>query len=369
MSRFDGREDGHTLGGEVTSVMLGADWTREPATVGLLLTHSRADGEFRGKGEGEVEATLTGLYPYGRYVHGDRFTVWGVAGYGEGALTLAPAGEAPLEAELDLGMAGAGGRGVLVEAPGEGGLELSVKPDALVVRTSSQEAAGGGLEAARGDVTRLRIGLEGTWRGIAIGASGTLTPAAEIGLRHDGGDAETGFGVDVGGAMAWSLPQRGLSADLSARGLLTHEADGMVERGFAGSLAWDPRPESARGLALEIRQTVGGQSTGGMDALLGLGTLEKLAANGGGSDLELRRLEVKLGYGVPAFGGRFTTTPELGLGVSGTQREYTLGWRLERARSALDSFELSLSGTRRETAGDAAPSVEHTLTLRASLRW
>ena len=39
-------------------------------------------------------------------------------------------------------MAAAGGRGTLVEAPAGGGLELGVKPDALVVRTASDAAPG-----------------------------------------------------------------------------------------------------------------------------------------------------------------------------------------------------------------------------------
>ena len=78
------------------------------------------------------------------------------------------------------------------------------------MRTSSEKTAG--LEAADADVTLLRLGLEGTWRGI------------EVGMRHDGGDAETGFGLDLGGGLAWSDPASGIAAEVSARGLLTHEA-------------------------------------------------------------------------------------------------------------------------------------------------
>ena len=41
--------------------------------------------------------------------------------------------------------------------------------------------------------------------------------------------------------------------------------------------------------------------------------------------------EVKLGYGFSAFADRFTATPELGLGLSDSERDYRLGWRLELA--------------------------------------
>ena len=80
VSQFDGREGELTLEGEVTSAMFGADFTRELATMGLMLTHSRGEGSYRGEGEGEVESTLTGLYPYGRYALGERVSLWGSVG-------------------------------------------------------------------------------------------------------------------------------------------------------------------------------------------------------------------------------------------------------------------------------------------------
>ena len=123
---------------------------------------------------------------------------------------------------MDLMMAAAGLRGVVVEAPAEGGPELAVKTDAMGVRISSEateDSAGGNLAAAEANVTRLRLGLEGTWRGLEIG-TGTLAPRLEIGVRHDGGDAETGFGLDLGGGLAWSDPGTGVRAEVSGRALL-----------------------------------------------------------------------------------------------------------------------------------------------------
>ena len=98
----------------------------------------------------------------------DRVTVWGAAGYGAGTLTLTPADGEAIETDMDLVMAAAGLRGVVVESPADGGPELAVKTDAMGVRTSSEAtggSAGGNLAAAEADVTRLRLGLEGTWQG------------------------------------------------------------------------------------------------------------------------------------------------------------------------------------------------------------
>ena len=210
VSSFSGRSREVTVTGEVSSAMLGADFTRRPWTAGLMVAHSRGDGEYRGADAGEVESTLTGLYPYGRHEVSERVTLWGVAGYGSGELTLTPEGQTPVETGMDLAMGAVGLRGVAVEAEAGVGPELAVKTDALAVRTSSEAAAG--LVATTAQVTRLRLGLEGTWRG------GALVPRLEVGVRHDGGDAETGFGLDLGGGLAWSDPASGIAAEVSARG-------------------------------------------------------------------------------------------------------------------------------------------------------
>ena len=385
VTRFDGREDAVALDGEVGGVQLGADWTGARSTLGLMLSHARGEGGYRSRastaaerqGEassGAVASTLTGLYPYGRYALTERVTVWGAAGVGEGTLTLTPDGRRPFETDLDLAMAAAGLRGVVVEAPAQGGPELAVKTDALGVWTSSDAvtgsaAAGGNLAAAQGDVTRLRLGLEGTWRGLGLG-SGVLAPRLEVGVRHDGGDAETGFGLDLGGGLAWSDPATGLRAEASGRGLLTHESAGLDERGFAGALGWDPRPGTDRGPSLTVRQTLGRAASGGAQALLGRTTLAGLAANDDGDELQRRRLEVTFGYGFGAFGGRFTARPEAGLAVSQDNREYSLTWRLVRDRRGGDigSLELALEARRRESANDDTPP-EDTVGLRATARW
>ena len=35
-----------------------------------------------------------------------------------------------------------------------------------------------------------------------VRSGAVLTPSVEVGVRHDGGDAEIGFGVDIGGGLA-----------------------------------------------------------------------------------------------------------------------------------------------------------------------
>ena len=363
LSGFDGRDGDLTVDGEVTSAMLGADWTGGRATAGVALAHSRGEGSYRSPGgDGEAESTLTGLYPYARYALSERVSLWGVAGYGAGTLTLRPGEGSAIETDMALAMGALGLRGVVVEAPAEGGMELSVETDAMAVRTTSDAArgTGGSMAGSQADVTRLRLALEGTWQGLRTGDGATLTPTVEVGVRHDGGDAETGYGAEIGAGLSWSDPERGISADVRARGLLTHEADGFGERGFSGTLAWDPAPSTALGPSLTFSQTVGAASSGGAEALLGRGHLEGLGANDAADAPERRHLEAKLGYGLALFDGRYTGTPELGLGLSDASREYRLGWRLAEARRSGLVFGLDVEGARRERA---AGEAEHRLGL------
>ena len=361
--------------GEVTSGLLGADWTRGRWTTGLVVTHSRGDGGYRGAGVGAMASTLTGVWPWTRYALGERLSAWGVAGYGDGSLTLEPRAEdgrhaGAIRTDLDLWMAAVGLRGVALDG-GDDGVSLAVKTDAMSVHTASDAAsgAGGNLAAAEAGVTRLRLGLEGS-RPFRLADGSTLTPSAEIGLRHDGGDAETGFGADIGAGIAWTDPESGLGAELRGSGLLAHEAKGFEERGLSASFAWDP-VTGDRGPRLSLTQTAGGSSPGGADALLGGTALAGLAANDNGDELQQRRLEARFGYGFPALGDRFTSTPEAAVGLSNAGRDYSLGWRLADDDGTPDGnvLEFAVEVRRRESAANDNVPPEHTVGFRATSRF
>ena len=392
ISRFDGREGDLTLDGEVTTGLMGADWATERWTAGLAIGHARGTGGYSEGGNcepaaevtaagyrgpsrcsGEVEATLTGVWPYAGLKLTDRLSAWAAAGYGAGELKLTPGGESPFTADLTMAMGAAGMRGEVLTPPPEGGLALALKGDARFTRTASEatkDAAGvGNLAAASVDVWLLRTGIEGSRRFAPGGAAAglVLTPSFELGVRLDGGDAETGLGVDLGGGLAFAAPKQGVALDLKARGLVAHQASGFREWGASASLAWDPRPSTDRGLALTLRQSWGGSPTGGMDALLGRETLAGLAANDNGdTTASAGRLEAELGYGIAMFDGGFTGTPHLGVGLTETGRDYRLGWRLTSARRGDPGFEINLDATRSEAANADA---EHGIALRGVIRW
>ena len=200
VSRFDAREGALSLDGEVASGLFGVEWAREGSMAGLIVSHSRGEGGYRNPDAGTVSSTLTGLYPWGRHALTERVSVWGVAGYGEGTLTLTPEGPdgesgAAMRTDTDLVMGSVGVRGVVVEAPSDGGFELSVTGDALGVRTSSDAVRGGGgnLAASEAEVTRLRLGLAGAG-GVFTSARGHWSRASSSGRATTGGTRRPGRG-------------------------------------------------------------------------------------------------------------------------------------------------------------------------------
>ena len=389
---FDGREDALTLDGEVTTGFLGADWAAERWTAGLALGHSAGTGGYR-NGEceengtadstqsggcgGRIEAELTGLYPYAGLNVTERVSVWLAGGHGAGELTVIPDGDGAIGTDLSMRMGAGGTRIAVLGSEGSEGFSLALKGDGRFTRTSSDAARapdGGNLAEAEADVWLLRFGVEGSRR-FALGRSGTgedtgasLTPSFELALRRDGGDAETGLGADMGGGLALAAPERGLRFDLKGRALVAHEAPGFREWGASAGFGFDPRPSTERGLSVSLTQALGASPSGGMDALLDRETLAGFAAYDSGSGFEASsRLTGELGYGLPAFGGGFTGTPNIGFGLSsGGARDWRLGWRLTPARPSASGFEVTLDATRRESA-DA--DAEDGVALRSRFRW
>ena len=159
--------------------------------------------------------------------------------------------------------------------------------------------------------------------------------------------------------------------ELRGRGLLTHEAEDFRERGFSGSLAWDPHalhfarpgadshPNCRRRGLRRCRCPARARHAGGPRGTAG-------SAAGDDGDLQHRRLEARLGYGFPAWGGRFASVPEIGFGLSDTGREYILGWRL--MDEGPGAFRLSAEARRHETDGGNRPA-EHRIGARLSMQW
>ena len=141
-----------------------------------------------------------------------------------------------------------------------------------------------------------------------------LAPRLDISLRHDGGDAESGLGVDIGGGLVWSNASRVLLVELETRSLIAHEVTGFRDWSVSGLVRYDPNPSSARGVSALLRSSIAMASIDGVDALLGRDSLTIPEVHGGSPR---RQLAAEAAYGFAILGGHLTGAPWAGIGLLG----------------------------------------------------
>ena len=371
-SGFSGAEDGVRLDGDVTSGFLGVDLARERWLAGLAVSVSDGEGSFdlvtdgMIEDKGKIASKLTSVFPYARYRLTERLEVWGLAGYGTGELTLTELADAirPQDVVTETGISmrmGAIGAYGQMFSPGEtGGLELAVKGDAFWVRMES-EAVGslrsGRMEASTGDASRLRAVVQGS-RSFKLEAEGRFTPSLEVGFRHDGGDAETGAGIEVGAGARFTRP--GFAMEAAVNKLVMHEDSDFEQWGASGSIRLDSGA-GGQGLSVSL-MPAWGAAPSGADHLWSLANTRDFAPD---EDYQARwNLETEIGYGYRLSATEGVLTPYAGLSLAGAgNRSYRAGarWKI-RPRTAL-----RMQAVRDGGIGGALPA--YSLAIRAVTRW
>ena len=346
-TQFSGRDGALTLDGNVLTGTVGVDSAWDRWLTGVAVSHSLGGGSFTGDGGGDFDSsTLTSLHPYLRYAFNERVDVWSVLGYGWGDMTLEPGTGGTLETDTTLLMGAFGGRGILLSAPDNAGFQLATRTDAMLTRMTSGAVAG--LAATDAEAHRLRLVLEGT-REVTWPEGQRVTPTVELGVRHDWGDAETGFGLELGGRVQYADPGHGLTIEVAVRGLLAHEDSDYKEWGASGTIRIDPGP-TGQGLSLTLAPTWGAASSG-IESLWARQTTAGLAPQGTRS-APTGRLNAEVSYGVAAPFGTGLLTPYVGTVLTdGAARTYRVGTRLELTGGWTTGVTLSLEGQRQEPVG------------------
>ena len=339
---------------------VGVDGAWDRWLAGVAVSHSLGGGSFSitgDGGDGDLDSsTLTSIHPYLRYAVNERVDVWGVLGYGWGAMTLKPGPDATLETDTTLLMGSFGGRGLLLSAPDTAGFELAARTDAMLTRTTSGAVAG--LDSADADAHRLRLVLEGA-RPVLWPEGQRVTPSVTLGLRHDWGDAETGIGLELGGGVKYADPTLGLTIEAAARGLLAHEDSDYKEWGASGTIRLAPDPDG-QGLALTLAPTWGVASSG-VESLWSRQTTAGLAPQGR-TPAPTGQLNAQIGYGLwlPSAGGLMTPfTAVTFAGQAGSRTR--AGLIFDRPGTWGTGLRVELAGERIATA-EGPP--EHTIGLQ-----
>ncbi len=308
MMRFSSGDGARFHDGEVVTAALGADYAFGSMLAGLAVSHSLGSGGFElgraGEDDvGDVSTSLTSAFPYARLALSNRLSVWGVAGYGFGQLDISGGGEQDPTSDIGMRMAGLGAHGELVGADDPDGFELALRADGFVAQMTSDEVES--RSELMADVSRVRAMLE-AHKGYSLSGGELVQPQLRVGMRHDGGDVETGLGMELGAALAFLDPDRGLTISVHGRTLVTHEQSDYEEWGLGGSITLNPQG-GGRGLSLRASPSWGSTASG-LARLWAQGATG-LTPNGYGYGFGSRRLDAEVGYGVDALSGRGTFTP------------------------------------------------------------
>ena len=357
-TRFKGSEGSLSLDGEVTTAMLGLDKRYGRWLVGSTLSYSEGEGGYQGSGAlgGSMQSTLASLNPYAHFELNETTSLWGVFGYGSGRLRLTPEGaESALETDLSNRMAAFGGRGLLSVGSGDAGrFELALRSDALLTRTTSEAVQG--LVGAQGATSRVRLMLEGS--GAMPVWGGMLSPTLEAGLRYDGGDAETGAGVEVSGGLGYAANR--LKVEVNARVLVAHEDTEYEEWGFSGSIAYTPGKDG-RGLSMKLG-SAWGSTQSGVQSLWSRQDASGLARNA--PFAAAQRFQAELGYGIAGRRKAALWVPFIAAQAGdGDGQSLRLGVKLTSGPNLEAGLELG----RRQ--GRAGTDPEHAVHLGGTLRW
>ena len=302
--RFN-NEEGEGFGdGEVRTATLGADYEFGSMVTGLAVTHSRGSGNFElgraGQDDaGEVSTNLTSAFPYARLAINDRLFTWGVLGYGAGRLNIAGGGEEDPESDITMRMGGVGFKGEIVPSENADDFELALRSDAFLARMNSEAVEGRSELTA--DASRVRVLLEAS-NGFITGSGAMLRPRVRAGMRYDGGEADSGLGMEVGGGITFADPNVGLTIRLHGRTLVTHEQSGYEEWGFGGSINFNPGGDG-RGFSLGLRPTWGSTASG-LARLWAQGAAGMTNTTYGGQGLN-----AEIGYGFDAGEGQGVFMP------------------------------------------------------------
>ena len=234
--------------GSVVSANLGIDTklgTDMLAGVSVSQTRGTVDYSDSNADTGELTTSLTSVNPYIGWQMPGGMNLWAMAGLGSGEVEIDDGAADAQASDLTQRMVAAGVSGTLISSDEmfEGGTtNLRLKGE--VAFTSADVEGSGTLESMSLSASRQRLTFEGSHdQKLASGA--TLTPSLELGLRNDGGDGETGTGIEAGGALRYSDAESGLTVEGRVRTLLNHSGD-YEETGVSGLVRIAPaRP--ARG--------------------------------------------------------------------------------------------------------------------------
>ena len=357
--------EGAGYDGMASSVYLGADVTvAECWMFGVAISSSSGESDYSwGTATQTMDISLTTVLPYVSYQPSNGSSIWGVAGFGSGELDTTVVGASNDVSDLSSTITMVGGSQELTTV---GRMSLALRGDAATASLETEDG-NGAADGLAADVNRIRVGLEGSFR-TETGQGGMLEPFGQVSLRSDGGDGDTGTGVEVAGGVR--MTSSTFTLEVQGRTLAMHGADEYSESGFSLMAKLNPSA-SMTGVAVTIAPRWGADALGnGMlwQDSMKIGSAHTYGAlTGFGNAGANKSIDTQIGYGMLVANEQYLFTPFVDFGVSDiNRREMLIGASLRQLVQGNASLDINLALGRVEER-DGASSGK--IGLNANLRF
>ena len=186
--------------GRIVSGYMGVDrWLNEEVLTGLSVSLTEGDFDYADTtpgvgGRGDYRIRMVSVSPYVSWFLSQDVYLWSAIGYGRGQIDIDDEGASRVAtSDLSYKSVAAGGSGRVFDV---GDTTFSLKSEAFKV-WMDVEGDDYLIDEMSLGVHQLRLSMEGSYE--YRFASGTwFNPLVEVALRHDGGDGETGTGIELG---------------------------------------------------------------------------------------------------------------------------------------------------------------------------
>ena len=339
---------GGNYGGAINNAYLGIDKEIGEAWV-LGLSGARHQGESDytyGTATQQLGIKLNQLMPYFRYAPSDQASLWGTFGIGEGELTTSVVGADAASSRLTSRLAIVGGRQRVTNTSR---LEIALRGDVAASNlvTSSGKSASSGFDV---NVHRLRTGVETSYTLDWLGDM-SLTPFGRLNLRVDGGDGDTGTGLEFAGGL--KIGHGAFAFEMMGNSFKVEGQQPYSESGVTMSAMINPS-QNGTGLLASISPRWG-TNTNASDVIwsgftnAGLG-IQRTRPSGMETSERHFQLYSEIGYGFLIANERFLLTPFIQHAKYGTTRQQTLiGTQFRQSIHSKDSISSRIAAGRIRT--------------------
>lgn len=339
-----------TYDGSLISGYFGMDVSKAGSwTGGVAFGRTMGSSDYTGSvADGKLETTLNGVYPYVLWqVPSYIVEVWGIGGFGSGKVE-----SNEMTNDLSMRMFLFGARAQLVGS-GIEGLDLGVIGDAGITNLTAADSEHASLSDLEAGVHRVRVGLEGSGT-IEMDSGMHVSPLVQVTGRYDGGDGQTGGGIEVAGGLKIARGRIGVEA--RGRLLASHSGEGVKERGISLAAYVNPMAAGRRGLSMTVVPRIGAATdmSGDMWRDEQMEGLTRPSREGVG-------VKAEIGYGLARFASSdILMTPFGAMDVAGDdRRRVRLGARFGSvgagdaggAASGVGALSFELAGERIEGYG------------------